>query len=151
MFFHSGPAPPRNPKLRRSAIPRAPTPCREHGLIAEFHERLRGRARKRKDGEAESVVGIIDAQSARVTAPAPVTSRGHAPGKEAPGCKRCIVTDRLGFLLVVVPVTAASNGDRDDAAILLQYLAARIKAWPWSGPTASTTAPLRTVAGTNSP
>ncbi|MGJ5878212.1 transposase [Streptomyces griseiscabiei] len=38
---------------------------REHGLIAEFHDRLRGKVREREGCEAEPTAGIIDAQSVR--------------------------------------------------------------------------------------
>ncbi|MFF6842369.1 transposase [Streptomyces tanashiensis] len=34
---------------------------REHGLIAEFRDRLRGTVREREGREAESMAGIIDA------------------------------------------------------------------------------------------
>ncbi|WP_240497538.1 transposase [Streptomyces hirsutus] len=37
---------------------------REHGLIAEFHDRLRGKVRKREDRQIEPTAGIIDAQCA---------------------------------------------------------------------------------------
>ncbi|MFD9445294.1 transposase [Streptomyces sp. NPDC060006] len=36
---------------------------REHGLIPEFHDRLRGKVRERAGREAEPTAGIIDAQS----------------------------------------------------------------------------------------
>ncbi|MEE1832490.1 hypothetical protein [Streptomyces sp. SP17KL33] len=37
----------------------------EHGLIAGFHDRLRGKVREREGREAEPTAGIIDAQSLR--------------------------------------------------------------------------------------
>ncbi|MEU1673301.1 hypothetical protein ABZ752_14890 [Streptomyces roseifaciens] len=49
---------------------------REHGLIAEFHDRLRGTAREREGREAEPTAGITDAQSVRTTATVPAASRG---------------------------------------------------------------------------
>ena len=36
---------------------------REHGLITEFHDRLRGKVREREGREAEPTAGIIGAQS----------------------------------------------------------------------------------------
>jgi hypothetical protein len=36
---------------------------REHGLITEFHDRLRGRVREREGRAAEPTAGIINAQS----------------------------------------------------------------------------------------
>ncbi|MEV4974688.1 IS5 family transposase [Streptomyces scopuliridis] len=94
---------------------------REHGLIAEFHDRLRGRVREREGGEAEPTAGIIDAQSVRAAATVPASSRGYDGGKKVTGRKRHIVTDCLGLLLVVA-VTAANIGDRDAATGLLTRL-----------------------------
>jgi transposase len=88
---------------------------REHGLITEFHDRLRGKVREREGREAEPPAGIIDAQSVRAAATVPAASRGYDGGKKVPGRKRHIVTDTLGLLLVVA-VTAANIGDRDAAA-----------------------------------
>ncbi|MFB7225476.1 transposase [Streptomyces sp. NPDC056227] len=80
---------------------------REHGLFAEFHDRLRGRVREREGREAEPTAGIIDAQSVKAAANVPAASRGFDGGKLINGRKRHIVTDCLGLLLVVA-VTAAS-------------------------------------------
>lgn len=94
---------------------------REHGLITEFHDRLRGKVREREGRETEPTAGIIDAQSVRAAATVPAASRGYDGGKKVPGRKRHIVTDTLGLLLVVA-VTAANMGDRDAAAGLLRRL-----------------------------
>ncbi|MFD6226034.1 transposase [Streptomyces sp. NPDC060232] len=94
---------------------------REHGLITEFHDRLRGKVREREGREAEPTAGIIDAQSVRAAATVPPPSRGYDGGKKVPGRKRHIVTDCLGLLLVVA-VTAANIGDRDAATGLLTRL-----------------------------
>lgn len=94
---------------------------REHGLVAEFHDRLRGKAREREGREAEPSAGIIDAQSVRASASVPASSSGYDGGKKVPGRKRHIVTDTLGLLLAVA-VTAANVGDRDAAVPLLQRL-----------------------------
>lgn len=94
---------------------------REHGLIAEFHDRLRGQVRMREGREAEPSAGIIDAQSVRAAASVPASSSGYDGGKKVPGRKRHIVTDTLGLLLAV-SVTAANAGDRDAAVPLLQHL-----------------------------
>ncbi|MER5619159.1 IS5 family transposase [Streptomyces sp. NPDC002215] len=94
---------------------------REHGLITEFHDRLRARVREREGREAEPTAGIIDAQSVRAAATVPASSRGYDGGRKVPGRKRHIVTDTLGLLLVVA-VTAANIGDRDAAADLLMRL-----------------------------
>ncbi|MER6015958.1 transposase [Streptomyces bluensis] len=58
---------------------------REHGLIAEFHDRLRGKVREREGREAEPMAGIIDAQSVRAAATVPAASRGYDGGKKVPG------------------------------------------------------------------
>ncbi|MFE2672594.1 transposase, partial [Streptomyces hygroscopicus] len=68
---------------------------REHGLIAEFHDRLRGKVREREGREAEPTAGIIDAQSVRAAAAVPAVSRGYDGGRKVPGRKRHIVTDTL--------------------------------------------------------
>ncbi|WNF01369.1 IS5 family transposase [Streptomyces luomodiensis] len=94
---------------------------REHRLIAEFHDRLRGKVREREGREAEPAAAIIDAQSVRAAATVPAASRGYDGGKKVAGRKRHIVTDTLGLLLVVA-VTAANIGDRDAAAGLLTRL-----------------------------
>ncbi|MFE5110628.1 IS5 family transposase [Streptomyces sp. NPDC056663] len=94
---------------------------REHGLITEFHDRLRGRVREREGREAEPTAGIIDAQSVKAAASVPSVSRGWDGGKKVGGRKRRIVTDCLGLLLAVA-VTAANIGDRDAAVGLLTRL-----------------------------
>ncbi|WP_431306372.1 transposase [Streptomyces exfoliatus] len=94
---------------------------RQAGLIAEFHDRLRGMVREREGRETEPTAGIIDAQSVRAAASVPAASRGYDGGKKVPGRKRHIVTDCLGLLLVVA-VTAANIPDRDAAIGLLGRL-----------------------------
>ncbi|MFD7258789.1 transposase [Streptomyces sp. NPDC059874] len=91
---------------------------REHGLTAEFHDRLRGRVRERECRLAEPSAGIVDAQSVRAAATVPAASRGYDGGKKVPGRKRHIVTDTLGLLLTVA-VTPANTGDREAAVDLL--------------------------------
>ncbi|HBF80178.1 MAG TPA: IS5 family transposase [Streptomyces sp.] len=94
---------------------------REHGLIAEFHDRLRSKVREHEGRGAEPSAGIIDAQSVRAAASVPTASSGYDGGKKVPGRKRHIVTDTLGLLLAVA-VTAANVGDREAAVPLLQRL-----------------------------
>ncbi|MEU8975612.1 transposase [Streptomyces monashensis] len=57
---------------------------REHGLIAEFHDRLRGKVREHEGREAEPTAGIIDAQSVRAASTVPAASRGYDGGKKVP-------------------------------------------------------------------
>ena len=92
---------------------------REHGLITEFHDRLRGTVPEREGREAEPAAGIIDARSVRAAATVPAASCGYDGGKQVPGRKRHIMTDTLGLLLAVA-VTAANIGERDAAADLLR-------------------------------
>lgn len=80
---------------------------REHGLIAEFHDRLRGKVREREGREAAPTARITDAQSVRAAATVPAASRGY--------------DGALGLLLVVA-VAAANIGDREAAAGLLTRL-----------------------------
>lgn len=94
---------------------------RGHGLVKEFHDRLRGKVRERAGREAEPTAGIIDAQSVKAAASVPAASRGFDGGKLINGRKRHIVTDCLGLLLVVA-VTAANIGDREVATGLLARL-----------------------------
>ncbi|WP_229923758.1 IS5 family transposase [Streptomyces candidus] len=91
------------------------------GLIAEFHDRLRGRVREHEGREVEPTAAIIDAQSVKGAASVPAGSRGYDGGKQINGRKRHIITDCLGLLLVVV-VTAANVGDREAAVPLLTRL-----------------------------
>ncbi|MFI6124601.1 transposase [Streptomyces sp. NPDC051064] len=70
---------------------------RQHGLITEFHDRLRDRVRVREGREAEPTAGIIDAQSVKAAATVPAGSRGYDGGKQINGRKRHIVTDCLGL------------------------------------------------------
>lgn len=94
---------------------------RGHGLVKEFHDRLRGKVRERAGREAEPTAGIIDAQSVKAAASVPAASRGFDGGKLINGRKRHIVTDCLDLLLVVA-VTAANIGDREVATGLLARL-----------------------------
>lgn len=123
---------------------------RQHGLITEFHDRLRGRIREREGRAVEPTAGIIDAQSVKAAATVPADSRGYDGGKQINGRKRHIITDCLGLLLVVA-VTAANVGDREAAVPLLQRLRHCTGTCAWSGPMAATPAVSSTGAGRNSP
>jgi len=59
--------------------------CDARGLlVAEFHDRLRGRVREREGRHAEPSAGIIDAQSVRASASVPASSSGYDGGKKVP-------------------------------------------------------------------
>ncbi|MET9382395.1 transposase [Streptomyces sp. NPDC002928] len=60
---------------------------REYGLIAEFHNRLRGRVREREGSEAEPTAGIIDAQSVNAAATVPAEHIGN-PSSGSPRTTR---------------------------------------------------------------
>jgi transposase len=95
---------------------------RDHGLLTEFHDRLRGRVRVRAGRDVEPTAGVIDSQSVKADAVVGSDSRGFDGGKLINGRKRHIVVDTLG-LLPGVTVTAADIGDRTAATVLLQQVA----------------------------
>ncbi|WNI20132.1 IS5 family transposase [Actinacidiphila sp. ITFR-21] len=92
---------------------------RDHALIREFHDRLRGRVREEAGRDAEPTAGVIDSQSVKADAAVGADSRGFDGGKLVNGRKRHVVVDTLGLLLGVM-VTAADIGDRAAAKVLLE-------------------------------
>jgi len=50
----------------------------DKGLVKEFHDRLRGKAREAADRDPEPTAGIIDSQSVKAAACVPASSRGFA-------------------------------------------------------------------------
>ncbi|MFD9303179.1 IS5 family transposase [Streptomyces sp. NPDC060048] len=99
---------------------------RETGLIAEFHDRLRGKVRESEGRDVEPTAAIIDSQSVRAAASVPAASRGLDGGKKINGRKRHIIVDCLGLLLMVL-VTAADVTDRDAACGMLERLRVRYR------------------------
>jgi transposase len=95
---------------------------RDHGLVQEFHDRLRSRIREREGRDAEPTAGVIDSQSVKADAVVGSDSRGFDGGKLINGRKRHVVVDTLGLLLGVM-VTAADTGDRAAAQVLLEQVA----------------------------
>ncbi|MFJ6121427.1 IS5 family transposase [Streptomyces sp. NPDC092129] len=95
---------------------------RDHGLVTEFHDRLRGQVRVRAGRDAEPTAAVIDSQSVKADAVVGVDSRGFDGGKLINGRKRHVVVDTLGLLLGVM-VTTADVGDRTAAKVLLQRVA----------------------------
>ncbi|MFF4509442.1 IS5 family transposase [Streptomyces sp. NPDC001401] len=95
---------------------------RDHGLVKEFHDRLRARIRERLGRDAEPSAGVIDSQSVKADAVVGSDSRGFDGGKLVNGRKRHVVVDTLGLLLGVM-VTAADTGDRTAARVLLRQVA----------------------------
>jgi transposase len=96
------------------------------GLLAELHDRLRGRVREDAGRDPEPTAGIIDSQSVRAAATVPASSRGYDAGKKVPGRKRHILVDCLGLLLAVM-VTTASVQDRHAAVTVLRRARERYK------------------------
>lgn len=95
---------------------------RDHGLVREFHDRLRARVREKLGRDAEPTAGVIDSQSVKADAVVGADSRGYDGGKQINGRKRHVVVDTLGLLLGVM-VTAADVGDRTAAQVLLARVA----------------------------
>jgi len=96
---------------------------RDHGLVKEFHDRLRRRVREQAGRDPESSAGVIDSQSVKADAVVGADSRGFDGGKLINGRKRHAVVDTLGLLLGVM-VTAADIGDRAAAQVLLAQVTA---------------------------
>ncbi len=95
---------------------------RDHALVKEFHDRLRGQVRERLGRDAEPTAGVIDSQSIKADAVVGADSRGFDGGKLINGRKRHVVVDTLGLMLGVM-VTAADVGDRTAAQVLLEQVA----------------------------
>lgn len=95
---------------------------RDHVLVQEFHDRLRGRVRQEAGRDAEPSAGVIDSQSVKADAVVGADSRGFDGGKLINGRKRHVVVDTLGLLLGVM-VTSADIGDRAAAKVLLAQVA----------------------------
>ncbi|MFE7527711.1 IS5 family transposase [Kitasatospora sp. NPDC057542] len=99
---------------------------RDTKLIAEFHDRLRGRVRASEGRDAELTGAIIDSQSVKGAASVPATSRGFDGGKLINGRKRHVIVDTFGLLLMVL-VTPADTTDRDAACGMLKHPRARYR------------------------
>ncbi|WKU42685.1 IS5 family transposase [Streptomyces sp. VNUA116] len=96
---------------------------RDHGLVREFHDRLRGKVREKAGREREPSAGVIDSQSIKADVVVGRDSRGFDGGKLINGRKRHAVVDTLGLLLGVM-VTSADIGDRAAGQVLLAQVAA---------------------------
>ena len=82
---------------------------REHELITEFHDRLRGKVREREGREAEPTTRVIDARSVRTAATAPTASRDCDGGKKVPGRKRRIATSPSSRPTAATPPISAKS------------------------------------------
>jgi transposase len=97
---------------------------RERGLIAEFHDRLRGRVREAAGREAEPSAAVIDSQSVKADAVVGSGSRGYDGGKKINGRRRHLICDTTGLLLMI-NVTAGNVTDRQAATDMLPVLRTR--------------------------
>ena len=94
------------------------------GLIAELHDRLRGKVRERAGREAEPTAAVIDSQSVKADAVVGAGSRGYDGGKKINGRRRHLICDTVGLLLMI-NVTAGDVTDRQAAADMLPALRER--------------------------
>ena len=93
---------------------------KKSGLTEMLHEFLVEKIRKLAGRDEEPGVGIIDAQSVKVSL---VSSedKGFDAGKKIKGIKRHIIVDTLGLILAVV-IQSASVQDRDGAISVIDKL-----------------------------
>lgn len=97
---------------------------REAGLIAELHDRLRGKVREQAGREAEPTAAVIDSQSVKADAVVGAGSRGYDGGKKINGRRRHLICDTVGLLLMI-NVTAGDVTDRQAATDMLPALRER--------------------------
>ncbi|WP_425824884.1 IS5 family transposase [Streptomyces fractus] len=97
---------------------------RERGLIAELHDRLRGRVRIAAGREPEPSAAVIDSQSVKADAVVGSGSRGYDGGKKINGRRRHLICDTLGLLLMI-HVSAGDVTDRQAATDMLPALTGR--------------------------
>jgi transposase len=112
------------------------TRWRDHGLTAEFHDRLRGRVRLAQGRTPGPTAAVTDSQSVKAAANVPGPTRGYDGNKKINGRRRHLIVDTLGLILMVV-VTPADTGERVTAAAILPTLKERFRAirkvWADSG------------------
>ncbi|MFF3973270.1 IS5/IS1182 family transposase [Streptomyces rubiginosohelvolus] len=110
---------------------------RDHGLVKEFHDRLRRKVREQAGRDPEPSAGVIDSQSVKADAVVGADSRGFDGGKLLNGRKRHAVVDTLGLLLGgwSPPRASATAPPRRFCS---PRLPPRATGWRWSGPTVAT-------------
>ncbi|MER5618459.1 IS5 family transposase [Streptomyces sp. NPDC002215] len=100
------------------------TRWRDHGLIAEIHDRLRDRVRVGEGRDPRPTAAVIDSQSVKAAATVHSPTRGFDGGKLINGRRRHLIVDTLGLALIVA-VTPANAGERVTAATMLPRLTER--------------------------
>ncbi|MDX3540379.1 IS5 family transposase [Streptomyces sp. MB09-01] len=96
---------------------------RESGLVAEFHDRLRGKVREAAGRDPEPTAAVIDSQSVKADAVVGAGSRGYDGGKKINGRRRHL-SDTTGLLLMI-NMTAGDVTDRQAATVMLPGLRER--------------------------
>ncbi|UQX04685.1 IS5 family transposase [Streptomyces sp. RerS4] len=100
---------------------------RESGLVAEFHDRLRGKVREAAGRDPEPTAAVIDSQSVKADAVVGAGSRGYDGGKKINGRRRHLICGTTGLLLMI-NVTAGEVTDRQAATVMLPGLRERFPA-----------------------
>ena len=95
---------------------------RTQGLWQLINDTFRVKVRRAAGRKAEPTAGCIDSQSVKTARVA--AERGYDAGKKINGCKRHILVDTLGLLMIVV-VHSAAIQDRDGAKLVLAGLPTR--------------------------
>ncbi|MEV0115293.1 IS5 family transposase [Streptomyces sp. NPDC050844] len=109
---------------------------RKNGLIAEFHDRLRGKVREAAGRDPEPTAAVIDSQSVKADAVVGADSRGYDGAKKINGRRRHLIGDTIGLVLAS-RVLPADVTDRQAATDILPALRTRFptitKLWADSG------------------
>lgn len=109
---------------------------RNNGLIAELHDRLRGKVREAAGRDPEPTAAVIDSQSVKADAVVGADSRGYDGAKKINGRRRHLICDTIGLLLAI-RVLPADVTDRQAATDMLPALRTRFptvtKLWADSG------------------
>ncbi|MDR1491596.1 MAG: IS5 family transposase [Planctomycetaceae bacterium] len=95
---------------------------RNDGIWQKIHDALNRLVRKKQGKKPTPSVGIIDSQSVKTTESG--GDHGYDKAKNVNGCKRHIVVDTLGLIMVIV-IHTADIQDQDGAKLTIQLLVER--------------------------